>query len=152
MFVARRRAYGVRRARRERSADGRTVLFRSDAVDLSPGDIDAENDLFVRGADPMDPLGTDALFDDDALDDVVLQVLDTGTQLVTTLCPAEMVAVAAGNAAFLRPEAVAGGGGACPSGSLNHEPPSKPDTDTSDLVVHLSLAGAAPSSDRLSRS
>jgi Tol biopolymer transport system component len=126
------------------SADGRTTAFLSDASDLAPGDIDALIDVFVRHTDPMDQLGMDALFDDDQLDDVVLQVLDTGTQIVTTLCPAEVVAVAAGNAAFLRPEAAAGGGGACPSGSRNHEPPSKPDTDTSDLVVHLSLAGAAP--------
>jgi len=54
-----------------------------------------------------------------ALDDTVLQVMSASSGAVTTLCPAEDVAVATGQAAFLRPEAVAGGTAACPAGSLN---------------------------------
>ncbi|MGH7788155.1 MAG: TolB family protein, partial [Candidatus Binatia bacterium] len=59
----------------------------------------------VRGLDGADPLAADALFADGQLDDVVLEVLDSAAPAPTarTLCPAAQVAVAAGNAAFLRP-------------------------------------------------
>ena len=101
------------------SADGRTVATKD----------------HVSGPDVDDPLNIDALlFADGALDDTVLEVLDA-TQVMptpTTLCPADEVAVAAGNAAFLRPEA-ATGTAMCPGGSLN----GPTDTDVNDLVVHL---------------
>ena len=66
----------------------------------------------------------------------VLEVLDATTGGPATLCPAAEVAVAAGKAAFLRPEA-AGFAPGCPGGSLNG------DGDTSDLVVQL-WPGAGP--------
>ena len=106
------------------SVDGRTVA--GTGLMFSAGGL--------RSADPADPLGIDELlFDDGALDDIVLEVLDTAAPMPTplTLCPAEDVAVAAGNAAFLRPEA-ATGTTACPGGSRN-----PPDADVGDLVVHL---------------
>ena len=77
---------------------------------------------------------------DSALDDTVLRVLDTGSSTVTTLCAAEQVAVSAGNAAFLRPEAAAGT--LCPSGSLNA------DSDTDDTIVHFWNGGAVQELDR----
>ena len=60
----------------------------------------------MNGPDVTDPLNIDALlFADGAMDDTVLEVLDA-TQAMpttpTTLRPADEVAVAAGNAAFLR--------------------------------------------------
>jgi Tol biopolymer transport system component len=100
------------------SADGRTVVSKD----------------YVQGLDPLDPLNVDSLlFPDGQLDDTVLEVLDATAPAPapTTLCPADQVAVAAGNAAFLRPEA-ASGTVMCPAGSLN-----APDTDSGDLVVHL---------------
>src|SRR5207237_10201717 len=74
------------------------------------------------------------------LADTVLQVLNAGTGALTTLCPAGAVSVAAGNAAFLRPEA-AGDAPGCPAG-----PDLNGDGDTLDEVVHLSLA-AGPAQD-----
>ncbi|MGH7895196.1 MAG: hypothetical protein ACREQL_11050 [Candidatus Binatia bacterium] len=111
------------------SADGRYVAFHSDHVDVVPGDTNGVADAFVRGPDLGDPLGADALFPDGALDDTVLAVMEASSGTVTTLCPAEEVAVANGEAAFLRPES-AMGTAACPGGSLN-----PPDTDLRDLVV-----------------
>jgi len=116
------------------SADGRYVAFNSDATNLVAGDTNDYFDVFVRGLDPTDPLGIDALlFADGQLDDTVLEVLDTSVPSPTpiTLCPAEDVAVANGNAAFLRPESAVGTT-ACPGGSLN-----QPDGDTDDLVVQF---------------
>ena len=87
---------------------------------LPPGvDTNAETDVFVRGVDGSDPLGVDTLlFDNNRLTDAVLEVLDTGTSTLHTLCPATQVAIAAGMAAFLRPESAVGTV-ACPGGSLN---------------------------------
>src|SRR4029453_16036870 len=112
------------------SADGRTVA--GTGLTFSAGG--------VRSADPADPLGIDDLLYDDAqLADSVPGVLDTAALAPTpvTLCPAQDVAVAAGAAAFLRPESTAGTT-ACPGGSLN-----PPDMDTGDLVVQL-WKGPAP--------
>ncbi len=127
-------------ARPRLSADGQYVVFQSDATNLvGPGnDTNGRTDVFVRGPDGSDPLGIDALlFPDGALDDTVLEMFDAATKTMTTLCPAGDVAVAAGNAAFLRPESVEGTA-RCPAGSLNT------DGDLDDEVVQLSLAGATP--------
>src|SRR5262249_43197530 len=63
-------------------------------------------------------------------DDTVLESLDLATGTPTLLCPAGDVAVAAGRAAFLRPESAVGTA-ACPGGPLNG------DSDTKDDVVQL---------------
>lgn len=124
------------------SADGRAVAFESSADNLlgSGNDTNGLQDIFVRALDDTDPLGVDALlFNDGTLDDTVLEVLDTAapSPAVTTLCPADQVAVANGAAAFLRPESTAGTA-ACPGGSLNSA-----DGDTDDLVVQF-WPGAGP--------
>jgi hypothetical protein len=116
------------------SGDGRSVAFPSDSTNLVAGDTNATGDVFVRGIDATDPLGIDAqFFPDGRLDDTVLEVLDTTlpSPSLITLCPAEDVAVANSQAAFLRPESTVGTS-ACPGGSLN-----PPDTDASDLVVQF---------------
>lgn len=117
------------------SSDGRVVAFISDMADLAPGDGDTNLDIFVRRLDPADPLGIDALlFPDGQLDDTVLEVVNAATGAVTTVCPATDVAVAASNAAFLRPEAPPGlpATPACPKGPLNADGVADGDT-----VVHL---------------
>ncbi len=118
------------------SADGRTVAYHSLATNLlGPGnDTNGVYDVFVRGPDPADPIGIDAiLFEDGELTATVLEAIDATTGNVTTLCPAGEVATAAGNAAFLRPEAPVSvpTTPACPKGSLNA------DADTSDEVAQL---------------
>ena len=121
------------------SADGRTLAFATPATNLlGPGlDGNGTDDTYVVRPDPSDPLGVDALlFADGVLDDVVLESIDAATGTISTLCPADAVSVAAGNAAYLRPES-ATGTGPCPGGSLNG------DGDTNDLVVQLALAGGA---------
>jgi len=123
------------------SPDGRVVAFDSNATNLlSVVDTNGTTrDAFVRRLDPADPLGVDgSLFADGELDDSVLEVLDTGTGVTTTLCPAMWVATSNGNAAFLRPESVSGTA-TCPGGSLNTA-----DADVEDEVVHLTIAGASP--------
>jgi Tol biopolymer transport system component len=118
------------------SADGRSVAFSSDATNLlgMGGDANAATDVFVRSTDPTDPLAIDALlFANNQLSDTVLEAVDATTGTITTLCPADQVSVAAGKAAFLRPEAPVGSPAtpACPKDSLNG------DADTNDLVVQL---------------
>ena len=117
------------------SGDGRTVAFTSWASNLVAGDTGTFPDVFVRRADPADT-GAD-LFPDGALDDTVLEVLDTTAPIPApaALCPAGQVAVAAGAAAFLRPEAAIGTAG-CPAGSLNAA-----DGDTDDQVVQFWSGG-----------
>ncbi len=118
------------------ASDGRSIVFDSGATNLVGGDGNMDSDVFVRGPDPSD-FGADLSFDGD-LDDTVLRSLDTTVGppgVVTNLCPAGRVAVAAGSAAFLRPEG-AGGGGACPGG-VNFNG----DGDIDDQVVHLATAG-----------
>jgi Tol biopolymer transport system component len=119
------------------SADGSTVAFFSDSTNLDVTDLNGVEDVYVRGIDSSDPLGIDnLLFDDDELNDSVLEVFDVGGLSTTTLCPSGQVAVAAGNAAFLRPESAVGTGN-CPAGSLNSA-----DADEDDEVVHLWTGGA----------
>lgn len=115
------------------SADGTALAFKSAAGDLVAGDSGFV-DAFVRRLDLSAP-GLD-LFPDGTLDDTVLEVFDATTQSATTLCPAGAVSVAAGRAAFLRPESVTGSG-ACPGGSLN----APADADTDDQVVQLWQSG-----------
>ncbi len=112
------------------SLDGHVVVFGSAATNLVANDRNSSPDVFVREADPAD-LAQD-YFADGRLDDVVLEVLDTASGTLQTLCPAADVAVAAGRVAFLRPEAPLGTA-ACPGSSLNPAA----DDDTDDLVVHL---------------
>jgi Tol biopolymer transport system component len=107
--------------------DGTLRVFRGDGDDLEAGDSNGTADIYWRGPDPTDPLGIDALFPDGEFDDTVLRVFDTATQTVSNLCPTaeftgrEVVAVAGGMAAFLRPEADLGTATAtCPDdGPLN---------------------------------
>lgn len=116
------------------SAEGRIVAFTNSGTNLVPGDTNGTQDIFARALDHTDPLGIDALlYADGALDDTVLEVFDTASSTLTTLCPAERASVAAGRAAFLRPEREAGLPATpdCPRGPLNA------DGDTDDLVVHL---------------
>jgi hypothetical protein len=125
------------------SADGRTAAFFTHGSNLATATTDANGvgDIYVRGLDPADPNGVDALFPDGALDDAVLEVVNAASGAVTTHCPAGEVSVAGGNAVYLRPESTAGTM-ACPSGSLNG------DGDTDDQVVHLAVgAGASQSLD-----
>ena len=110
------------------SGDGRYVALASYA-DFVPDDTNLANDVYVRGPDPADTASD--LFPNGKLTDTVLEVLDAFTGTPTTLCPAADVAVAAGRAAFLRPESPTGTT-ACPGGSLN-----PPDIDTSDQVVQF---------------
>ncbi len=115
------------------AGDGQTVAFASpDANLLPPGtDTNGKTDVFVRAVNATDPLGVDnLLFDNNQLTDTVLEVLNTGTSTLQTLCPATQVAVANGMAAFLRPESAVGTV-ACPGGSLNG------DADVTDTVAEL---------------
>jgi Tol biopolymer transport system component len=98
------------------SADGHTVAFDTGGSSLVPNDTNGCKDVFVRGP----TLGAY---------DTVLEVFDTTSAGVETLCPTGDVTVAGGMAAFLRPEATSGPG-ACPAGSLNG------DVDVGDEVVH----------------
>lgn len=121
------------------SLDGTTVAFASYATDLVPGDTNGYWDIFVRGPAP----GSGDLSGDGLADDTILRALDTTTgspATIVDLCPAGRVAVAAGRAAFLRPE---GAGtspnlAACPTGPLvAGKPDLNGDSDATDDVVHL---------------
>src|SRR5262249_14459612 len=115
------------------SADGQTIGFLTAASNLATATTDGNGftDAYVRGPDPADPNGVDALlFPNGSLDDNVLEVVDATSGVVTTQCPAAEVAVASGVAVYLRPESTVGTAG-CPAGSLNS------DGDTSDQVVQL---------------
>lgn len=91
----------------------------------------------VRGVDEADLAAGSDLTGDGRLDDMVLQILDTTATGATlsTLGPADAVAVLGGRAAFLRPEA-AGTAGHSDGIDLNG------DGDVLDRVVHLSQRGA----------
>ena len=100
------------------AVDGRFVAFSN------------EFGVFVSGPEEGDSAAD--LTGDGDLDDTVLRVLDTSAPSAKpiTLGPANVVAVHAGTAAFLRPEA-AGGTGRPGGIDLNG------DGDSSDEVVHL---------------
>ena len=89
------------------SEDARVVAFSSNADDVLPP-FSSISQVYTRAPDPNDPFDVDfgSFFDGD-LDDTVLRVFHASNSTdptITTLCPAEEVSVAAGNAAFLRPE------------------------------------------------
>jgi cysteine-rich repeat protein len=126
------------------AADGRSVAFYTLATNLlgPGGDQNGVRDVYVRGIDPADPLGVDQLlYKNGRLTDTVLEVLDAGSGAITTLCPADAVAVAAGNAAFLRPEAAGAGTSPGCSGSDLAGPDLNGDGNTDDDVVHLWAGG-----------
>jgi Tol biopolymer transport system component len=110
-----------------------SVAFVSSSELLVAGDTGDWRDVFVRAPDGAD-LAAD-LFADGVLDDDVLEAIDAASGSGTLLCPAGQASVAAGNAAFLRPEATSGTV-ACPGGSLNA------DVDTDDQVVQFWSGGA----------
>jgi len=122
------------------SADGRVVVFDSNASDLVMGDANGLLDIFAHGPAP----GGDATGDGDA-DDTVLQVMDASSgapAAVTPLCPVTTASVAAGTAAFLRPE-VAGTTpalGLCPVGPTTDDDLND-DGDATDAIVHLWSGG-----------
>ncbi len=122
------------------SAGGRFVAFESDQTDLVTGDTNGKTDIFVRGTDPGDSAAD--LTGDGAIDDTILEVFDTTSSTVTSLCPADTVVVNNGKAAFLRPEA----GGLTTALKLPQCPTGSPvtggvdldmDGDAADEVVHL---------------
>jgi hypothetical protein len=104
----------------QRAADG--IAFASGASDLVMGDTTGLVDVFLRRADPADPLGAGALYPDGVLGDSVLQIFDSanpGPPL--TLCPTSLVKVKNGRVVYTlaeRPAAQAGTS-ACPSGDLD---------------------------------
>jgi hypothetical protein len=92
------------------SADGRVFGWSS------------SGEIYVRAADPSDTASD--LSGDGDRNDAVLQAVDTagvppGMAVPTLLCPATEVVVAAGRAAFLRPESAGGTPSlpACPAGN-----------------------------------
>lgn len=137
------------------SADARIVAFSTDADDLVDGDSNAYcdddptdgivradancSDVFVHRPDPADPFGG-GLTGNGRLAATVLEVVDADVGALTTLCPAGAVSVAAGRAAFLRPER-AGSTPAlphCPGGvAVGQHVDLNGDGDGDDEVVHL---------------
>jgi hypothetical protein len=118
------------------SSDGRWVAFTSPSAGLVNPDVLGHEDVFVVGTDTTD--GSADLSGDGILDDVVLRVVDTSVgppATVTDLCAAGSVAVSAGRAAYLRPEAAGACGGLGPD--LNG------DADMDDAVVQLFDAGVS---------
>ena len=110
------------------SLHGRYLAFQSyDPTMNNPSDV------IVAGADSADTSAD--LTGDGDLNDAVLRIFDTATAQLTTLCPADAVAIAGDTVAFLRPES-GGDAAGCPAG-----PDLNGDGDTSDAVVHLSQAG-----------
>ena len=144
------------------TGDGRQLSFTTKADNvLGPGvdtnlcDTDAVppddpcHDVFVRTPDYAFAAAADRSGDDD-FDDTILEVLDAGpvAPVRTPLCPAGETAVAAGNAAFLRPEAsgntTAGELSSCPTGTaLSGGVDLNGDADATDQVVHLWTGGGA---------
>ena len=122
------------------NGDTRFVSFSSTATNLVMGDTNGVQDVFVRGPDTTD-LSADVT-GNGLMSEIVLVAVNGTTGAVTPLCPAEHTAVAAGSAAFLRPE-FAGNTpsiAVCPNGTeavpgggadLNA------DSDENDEVVHL---------------
>jgi len=126
------------------SRDGRVVAFSSGATNLVPDDNNAGPDLFVRAVDPTDAASD--LTGDGDLDDTVLESLDAVSAVVSTRCPAGIVSVAAGSAAFLRPEAAGTTPNllGCPSGPLVGGNPDLNGNGTStDEIVHFAPVGGS---------
>src|SRR5262249_25964308 len=88
------------------SDDGQTAFFDDDDPLLVSGDVNGAADVLANGPSRT-PTGAELAADltgDDQLDDTVLSTIDLSTGALTGICPAGAVAVAAGAAAFLRPE------------------------------------------------
>jgi hypothetical protein len=120
------------------SDGGRAVAFTSFATDLVAGDTNATMDAFVR----RPASNASDLTLDGTVDDTVLRVVDASLgppAALVTLCPAEQVAVAAGRAAFLRPESAGATTNAGCTGASLTGPELNGDADPtpSDTVVHL---------------
>ncbi len=126
------------------SGDGRTAASMQQTDLFAVGQNNRRSGVVVRRPDPADPThADDLLFKDGSLDDVVLEVFDTATGgQPVTLCPADEVAVAHGQAVFLRPESSTGTA-TCPGGTLNG------DGDVTDRVVHHWPGSGAPITQQL---
>ncbi len=104
----------------QKVADG--IAFASGASDLVANDTNGFVDVFLRRADPADPLGAGDLYPDGFLGDSVLQIFDSadpGPPL--TLCPTNLVKVKNGRVVYTlaeRPGAETGTA-ACPTGDLD---------------------------------
>jgi Tol biopolymer transport system component len=131
------------------SADGQTIVFQSRASNLVPGDTNIEcapspdggpyencSDVFIVRPDPAS-VGVADLNGDGDIEDTVLQVFDVSSGGVTTVAPAEQVAVAGDIAAFLTPD---------PNGPNAKVPagPNGGDGDAVDLHLYLSRRGGPP--------
>ena len=104
----------------QRAADG--IAFASGASDLVANDTNGFVDVFLRRADPADPLGAGDLYPDGFLGDSVLQIFDSanpGPPL--TLCPTSLVKVKNGRVVYTLAERPAEepGTAACPTGDLD---------------------------------
>ncbi len=125
------------------SADGHVVAFPSNA-NLAPTSATPVPQIYARGPDPNDT-ASDITGDGDH-DDTVLEQLDSASSIATTLCPADQVAVAAGSAAFLRPEAAGTTPSlpGCPTSvgpPVNGNPDLNNDGDATDEIVHFAQGG-----------
>jgi len=123
----------------EMSADGGWITFGSVADNLVTGDGNGRLDYFAYGTDIDD----NDISGDGSADDTVLYTVDASSgppATVIALCPAEASSVAAGKAAFLRPEAAGQTPslGLCPTGPLVVGGPDlNGDGDAGDAIVHL---------------
>src|SRR5262249_52974832 len=102
------------------AADG--IAFASGASDLVANDTNGFVDVFLRRADPADPLGAGELYPDGFLGDSVLQVFDSANPgPPITLCPTNLVKVKSGRVVYTLAERPAEGAGtaACPTGDLD---------------------------------
>jgi Tol biopolymer transport system component len=124
------------------SGDGGSVAFQTDATNLGPPDTNAVSDIIVRGADPND--GASDITGDGDNKDTVLGMLDTtqGSPISVSLCPADVVSVAGGVAAFLRPESAGSTPNLpnCPVGTaVSGGVDLNGNGNAGDEVVHLAL-------------
>jgi hypothetical protein len=104
----------------QRAADG--IAFASGAGDLVANDTNGLVDVFLRRADPADPLGAGALYPDGFLGDSVLQVFDSANPgPPITLCPTSLVRVKSGRVVYTLAERPVEepGTAACPAGDLD---------------------------------
>ena len=104
----------------QRAADG--IAFASGASDLVANDTNGFVDVFLRRADPADPLGAGDLYPDGFLGDSVLQIFDSANPgPPITLCPTTLVKVKNGRVVYTLAERPAeeSGTAACPTGDLD---------------------------------
>ena len=99
--------------------DVRVITYTSTASNIVANDTNGLIDVFLRRADPADPLGAGDLYPDGFLGDSVLQIFDganPGPPL--TLCPTTLVKVKNGRVVYTLAErpVVESGTAACPAG------------------------------------